>query len=93
MTPGDVLPFVGQSPAAVQARTAIGAAARAKMRSERRCETLPAFRDAVEALVDVAYPAWFRETFWVDAPSQDQLRPCAAGSEEGSRSSVLRTTQ
>ena len=78
LTPADVLPYIGASPSAVQARTALSARARATMRTQRRCETLPAFRQAVQALVDVAYPAWFADAFFVEAPLSSQLRPCAA---------------
>jgi hypothetical protein len=78
LTPEDVLPYVGDSPSAVGARAAKGAAARTKMRAERRCETLPAFRAAAQALLDTAYPTWFAEAFWIGDPSPAQLRPCAA---------------
>ena len=80
MTIEDVAPHLSRQRPGLpnQAPSDMGERARSLMRSQRRCESLPAFRQAVRALVDAAYPRWFAEAFVVDEQDTPPppLRPC-----------------
>lgn len=80
MTVEDVAPHLNRQRPGLpnQAPSDMGERARSLMRSQRRCESLPAFRQAVRALVDAAYPSWFAEAFVADEQDTPPppLRPC-----------------
>ena len=75
VTSDDIKPYLGDGSA--ERREEIGARARRLMRSEYRCEMLPAFRAAVQALVDAAYPDWCEASFYGMPTKASALRPCA----------------
>ncbi len=61
-------PYLGDDPAAVAQRSAIGAKAKAGMKAQFACERMPAFVQSVTAVLDTAYPAWFKTMFFSPVP-------------------------
>jgi hypothetical protein len=61
-------PYLGDDPAAVAQRSAIGAKAKAGMKAQLACERMPAFVQSVTAVLDTAYPAWFKTMFFSPVP-------------------------
>ncbi len=64
MTAGTLAPYLGDGPAAVAARAELRAAARAGARATLACDRSRGFRRSLEAVLDAAYPAWYRQLFY-----------------------------